>query len=42
MNVLWDELDTRLLSPKLWKGFAPPEGGTFPDNGGWQPRERLV
>lgn len=31
MDVKWLELDTnRLLSPKLWKGFAPPIGGTFP------------
>lgn len=30
MNVLWDELGTRLLSPKLWRGFAPPVGGFFP------------
>ena len=26
------ELDTRLLSAKLWRGFAPPYGGVFPDN----------
>jgi len=30
MNVMWDELGTRLLSPKLWRGFAPPIGGVFP------------
>jgi len=30
MDLLWSELDSRLLSPKLWKGFAPPVGGTFP------------
>jgi len=30
MQVLFDELDTRLLSPKLWRGFAPPIGGLFP------------
>lgn len=29
--LLWDELDTRLLSPKLWRGFAPPIGGSFPN-----------
>ena len=31
MQALFDELDTRLLSPKLWRGFAPPVGGVFPD-----------
>jgi len=29
MKVLWNELDTRLFSPKLWSGFAPPIGGVF-------------
>jgi len=29
MNVLFSELETRLLSPKLWKGFAPPVAGRF-------------
>lgn len=29
MQVLFDELETRLFSPKLWKGFAPPVGGVF-------------
>jgi len=29
--LTWDELDEgRLLSPKLWKGMAPPSDGTFP------------
>jgi len=32
MQTLFDELDTRLLSPQLWRGFAPPVGGVFPDN----------
>lgn len=28
--LTWNELDgDRLLSPKLWKGFAPPSGGQF-------------
>jgi len=31
MQILFDELETRLLSPKLWKGFAPPVGGIFPN-----------
>lgn len=31
MQTLFEELDTRLLSPKLWRGFAPPVGGVFPD-----------
>lgn len=30
MQILFEELETRLLSPKLWKGFAPPIGGSFP------------
>lgn len=30
MNVTWEEISTRLLSPKLWRGFAPPIGGVFP------------
>ena len=30
MHTFFTETDTRLLSPKLWKGFAPPTGGTFP------------
>lgn len=31
MDVMWSELDGgRLLSPSLWKGFAPPVGGVFP------------
>ena len=30
MQILYDELGTRLLSPKLWRGFAPPIGGVFP------------
>lgn len=31
MDLMWSELDeARLLSPKLWKGFAPPVGGIFP------------
>jgi len=29
MQVLWSELDTRLLSPRLWSKFAPPVGGVF-------------
>jgi hypothetical protein len=29
MQLLFDELETRLMSPKLWKGFAPPVAGTF-------------
>jgi len=29
MNLTWSELDWRGLSPKLWKGFAPPAGGQF-------------
>ena len=37
MNVLWNELDTRLLSPKLWKGFAPPIGGVFPPTASGNP-----
>jgi len=37
MQVLWEELDTRLLSPKLWKGFAPPIGGVFPCTAMGQP-----
>lgn len=31
MQTLFTELDERLLSPKLWRGFAPPVGGIFPD-----------
>ncbi|MBM4093832.1 MAG: hypothetical protein FJ276_31160 [Planctomycetes bacterium] len=31
MDLMWNELDTRLLSPKLWKGFAPPINGVFPN-----------
>lgn len=31
MQTLFTELDTRLLSPRLWKGFAPPVVGSFPD-----------
>lgn len=31
MQTLFSELDTRLLSPRLWKGFAPPVVGSFPD-----------
>jgi len=30
MNLLWSELGTRLFSPRLWRGFAPPEGNSFP------------
>ena len=30
MQILFDELEARLLSPKLWKGFAPPVAGAFP------------
>lgn len=30
MFTHFSEIDTRLLSPKLWKGFAPPTGGIFP------------
>lgn len=30
MQILFDELETRLFSPKLWKGFAPPIAGAFP------------
>jgi len=29
VNILFDELETRLFSPKLWKGFAPPVAGSF-------------
>lgn len=29
MNLTFSELDWRGLSPKLWKGFAPPVGGQF-------------
>jgi hypothetical protein len=32
MQTLYEELETRLLSPKLWRGFAPPVGGIFPDD----------
>jgi hypothetical protein len=31
MQTLYSELDTRLLSPKLWRGFAPPIGSVFPN-----------
>jgi hypothetical protein len=31
MQTQFVELDQRLLSPKLWRGFAPPVGGVFPD-----------
>ena len=31
MQTQFTELDQRLLSPKLWRGFAPPVGGLFPD-----------
>ena len=34
MNVLWSELSSRLLSPKLWKGFAPPVAGRFQTQAG--------
>lgn len=37
MQVLFDELETRLLSPKLWKGFAPPVGGVFPGTASGNP-----
>jgi hypothetical protein len=30
MQVLFDELEPRLMSPRLWKGFAPPVNGVFP------------
>lgn len=30
MQVLFDELEPRLFSPKLWKGFAPPVNGVWP------------
>jgi len=30
MQILFDELEPRLFSPKLWKGFAPPVAGEFP------------
>lgn len=35
MDVMWSELSSRLLSPKLWKGFArPPFGRTSADQSG--------
>lgn len=37
MDLRWSELDTRLLSPKLWKGFAPPQGGVFPPTASGNP-----
>jgi len=37
MQVLFDELGDRLLSPKLWKGFAAPIGGVFPSTAMGQP-----
>ena len=38
MNVLFEDLDSnRLLSPKLWKGFAPPVGGVFPGTASGNP-----
>lgn len=37
MNVLWSDLDSRLLSPKLWRGFTPPINGKFPLTAEGQP-----
>lgn len=37
MQVLFDELETRLLSPKLWRGFAPPVAGQFPSTASGNP-----
>jgi hypothetical protein len=37
MNVLWNEVNTRLMSPKLWKGFAPPIGNAFPTTASGNP-----
>jgi hypothetical protein len=31
MQTLFDEVENRLLSPKLWRGFAPPVGNMFPN-----------
>jgi len=33
MDLLWSELDTRLLSPKLWADFPVPVGRSFPTTG---------
>jgi hypothetical protein len=30
MHTFSTDFETRLLSPKLWRGFAPPIGGIFP------------
>jgi len=37
MDLRFENLETRLLSPKLWKGFAPPIGGTFPGTASGNP-----
>ncbi len=31
MQTAFSELDLRLLSPKLWRGLAPPVGNVFPN-----------
>ena len=37
MQILFEELEDRLFSPKLWKGFAPPVGGIFPSTSSGNP-----
>lgn len=41
MNVTWEELEPRMLSPKLWSRFAPPIGGAFPYTGSGNPSRGL-